>query len=128
MPDAAKGSMSWLLDVKIGHITALGRPPLATQQPPKSPIVVGAFANGDRAEVPSRSPGEFAAPFSESYIEHSPNKGVGKSEAYVYPEAPVRDLMGEQGEVISRVARTGKSCTSGDHEGDDVPQSCPTPR
>ena len=64
---------------------------------------------------------------SKSCIEHSPNKGVGKSVASVSPEAPVRDLMGEQGEVISRVARTGKSCATGDLEGDNVPQSSPTP-
>ena len=59
--------------------------------------------------------------------DHSPDKGVDTSGASVYSEAPVRDLMGEQGEVISRVARTGKSCTTGDHEGDKVPQSSPTP-
>ena len=48
-------------DVEIGHIIALGRPPLATHQPPTSPIANGALANGDPAEVPNRSLGELAA-------------------------------------------------------------------
>jgi hypothetical protein len=48
-------------DLDIEHSTALGRPPLAMQQPPMTPIANGALANGDPDEVPSRSPGVFAA-------------------------------------------------------------------